>query len=147
MATWQENLQAFDLLHQPLPNTGHQITDTNMNNLISQLATLRRAAETGFIRMEQTLRKLDKYDGDLKADLLSIRTELATTIEPNITMGAKMDNLANRANDIDTKFANAEQKLLESCQEPSRQLCCRINTNISKWGTWSSSTIPKREMS
>ena len=112
MAAWQENIQAFDLLHQVFPNTGHQITDANINNLISQLATLRRTAEIGFSRMEQTLSKLDKYDEDLKADLLSIKTELATSIEPSITMGAKMDNLTNRANDIDNKFANAEQKLL-----------------------------------
>ena len=96
MTTWHENLTEFDTNFVPLQNTGSDAVDGNINALIRQISALRKAAESGFTKMQSVIANLDQYDYALKDDLLAIKKEMLTGIDPGIALGVKMDTVTTK---------------------------------------------------
>jgi hypothetical protein len=119
--TWRDGFNEFDVLHVVWPNAGSAEVDLGINNLMAQLMAIRRTCEAGFTRQDAAYQLLNPYDTAIQLELGTIKVDLKTTVNPEETVGNKMDNMQAsihqmqttlNADDITQRFIRAENRIL-----------------------------------
>ena len=127
MTTWQQQLNTFDTTRQPgipLANVMDQqaAMDDNVNNVINQITMLRNIIEVGYTKMETACAQIDGFSNMVKQEVSDIKQMMVTNMNPDLSIGAKMDLVGARIDSMSPINTPEVVQLFDKVE----QLCCRM---------------------